>query len=540
MVDISDPKWSEVDADNNGVAPDGIQGSYSPKTVAPILRATRGSVKRAYNKINAIYMTTGTATALVLTLAATPDALVKGERYAFFASQTNTGAMTLNVNGLGAKSILQQDGAALKAGQVVSGSAVAVIYDGTNFRLENYISNPKFSGTVSADAFTTTGALTAASLTLTGTLSAGATTVASLTSTGALTGSSVYSGGMTVNDAAGTDRVVSWRTANKQRWAAFTNASAESGANAGSDFAIARYADDGTYIDAAFSVTRRDGTVYVEKGLVVKDTLYVGTAGAAYYADGNIKFVGSMATNVGATYLTDALTSKLNKTGGTLTGNLIAPSVRVAKPNGQEKMIELSTDSKLRWKIGATFDAESTGNAGSDLGFFRFDDSGTYIDGPFRIARQTGVTTINEVRLGNKGSLADITAGNSDKFPDALAVKNAIAPMARLDVEGQVVTGGASVNPKDLGTVSTGTLILNPGERPMQNYVNNGAHTLAPGAVNGSLLLDVTNGAAAGAITVSGWTKVAGDTFTVVAGAKFRLHCSIGAAGSLLVIQALQ
>lgn len=166
MVDISDPKWSEVDSNNNGVAPDGIQGGYPPNTVAPILRATRGAVKRAYNKINAIYTTTGTATALVLTLAATPDALVKGERYAFFASQTNTGAMTLNVNGLGAKSILQQDGAALAAGQIVSGSAVAVIYDGTNFRLENYISNPKFTGTVSAGTVSAT-TVTATNITAT-------------------------------------------------------------------------------------------------------------------------------------------------------------------------------------------------------------------------------------------------------------------------------------------------------------------------------------------------------------------------------------
>lgn len=156
MVDIIDPKWSEQDAANNGAAPDGIQGAYAPSTIAPILRSTRAAVKRAFNKINAIYTTTGTATALALTFGVVPAGLAKGERIAFFASQTNTGAMTLNVNGFGAKQILQQDGAALKAGQVVAGTATTVIYDGTAFRLENYVSNPKFTGTLTVDAIEAT------------------------------------------------------------------------------------------------------------------------------------------------------------------------------------------------------------------------------------------------------------------------------------------------------------------------------------------------------------------------------------------------
>ncbi|UHS60622.1 hypothetical protein HRR99_03350 [Agrobacterium vaccinii] len=110
----------------------------------------------------------------------------------------------------------------------------------------------------------------------------------------------------------------------------------------------------------------------------------------------------------------------------------------------------------------------------------------------------------------------------------------------KLNVEDQTLTGGARVTSKDLGTISTGTLTLDPGDRPLQHYTNNGAHTLAPGTNTGSFMLDITNGASAGAITVTGWTKVAGDAFTTTSGNKFRLHCSVGNGGSLLIVQALQ
>lgn len=120
------------------------------------------------------------------------------------------------------------------------------------------------------------------------------------------------------------------------------------------------------------------------------------------------------------------------------------------------------------------------------------------------------------------------------------AEANKLSNAATLNTEDQVLTGGARVTSKDLGTVASGTLTLDPGDRPLQHYTNNGAHTLSPGSNTGSFMLDITNGASAGAITVTGWTKVAGDAFTTASGNKFRLHCSVGNAGSLLIVQALQ
>jgi hypothetical protein len=48
---------------------------------------------------------------------------------------TNTGAATLNLNGLGAANIVNPDGSALSAGQLVSGMIAEVVFGGTNFQL---------------------------------------------------------------------------------------------------------------------------------------------------------------------------------------------------------------------------------------------------------------------------------------------------------------------------------------------------------------------------------------------------------------------
>ncbi|MGB3044203.1 MAG: phage tail protein [Xanthobacteraceae bacterium] len=72
----------------------------------------------------------GTANALTATLAPVPAGLVAGMRARLKAGAANTGAMTLNVNGLGAKAIVRKDGAALAANSVVAGQILDVVYDG--------------------------------------------------------------------------------------------------------------------------------------------------------------------------------------------------------------------------------------------------------------------------------------------------------------------------------------------------------------------------------------------------------------------------
>jgi len=111
--------------------------------------------------------------------------------------------------------------------------------------------------------------------------------------------------------------------------------------------------------------------------------------------------------------------------------------------------------------------------------------------------------------------------------------------VAVLAATGQVITGGAGVTPLSLGTITTGTLTLNPRSCPMQYYTNGGAHTLAPGSNTGYIFLDITNNGSAGAISTSGWTRVVGS-FATTNGYKYRCGASIGPTGSLLTIQAMQ
>lgn len=62
------------------------------------------------------------------------EILLNGMRFRFYASNTNTGASTLNVNGLGAKSIVDIDGSALTAGAIQSGREYEVEFDSSNDR----------------------------------------------------------------------------------------------------------------------------------------------------------------------------------------------------------------------------------------------------------------------------------------------------------------------------------------------------------------------------------------------------------------------
>ena len=75
---------------------------------------------------------TGTANAYVISLEKTPPAYSDGMHICFRANSTNTGAATVNVNGLGVKSLKDYSGAALSAGAIVSGAFTSAIYDNTN------------------------------------------------------------------------------------------------------------------------------------------------------------------------------------------------------------------------------------------------------------------------------------------------------------------------------------------------------------------------------------------------------------------------
>ena len=82
----------------------------------------------------------GTADAITLTLPYAPTAYAEYQKFTFKPSANNTGAVTINVNGLGVKDLEKDDGdgtlTALEADDLKANIPVDVIYDGTDFILQ--------------------------------------------------------------------------------------------------------------------------------------------------------------------------------------------------------------------------------------------------------------------------------------------------------------------------------------------------------------------------------------------------------------------
>jgi hypothetical protein len=69
----------------------------------------------------------------------------------------------------------------------------------------------------------------------------------------------VRGGNIQLSNDAATNRIFYFSTAGSPRWSVATNGTAEGGSNAGSDFVVTRYADDGSAIAPVMSITRSTG-----------------------------------------------------------------------------------------------------------------------------------------------------------------------------------------------------------------------------------------------------------------------------------------
>lgn len=75
------------------------------------------------------YVDSGSADAYVVTPSPSIGAYAEGQRLVFRATNANTGASTLNANGLGAIAIQTPEGVALTAGMIIDGGYYEVVYD---------------------------------------------------------------------------------------------------------------------------------------------------------------------------------------------------------------------------------------------------------------------------------------------------------------------------------------------------------------------------------------------------------------------------
>lgn len=145
--------------------------------------------------------------------------------------------------------------------------------------------------------------------------------------------------------ASGTGNYITTNVAGNLRWQLkLGNGSAETGSNAGSNFAISRYADNGTLLGDVMSILRSNGDVGFSTGSVT---------------------LGSLGASVGLS---------LSKTAG---ANIAS--------------ITSYTGGSARWQMQLSNGAvESGGNAGSDFALYRYNDAGAVIDTALSISRSNG------------------------------------------------------------------------------------------------------------------------------------------------------
>lgn len=88
-----------------------------------------------------------------ITCTPAPTAYTTGMRFTFKAGTANTGAATLNVNSLGAKTIKKNYNTDLASGDIVANQIIEVVYDGTNMQMVSQKAGGAYSsGTTTKNA----------------------------------------------------------------------------------------------------------------------------------------------------------------------------------------------------------------------------------------------------------------------------------------------------------------------------------------------------------------------------------------------------
>lgn len=174
--------WSLNASDNNTAPPNGWPEGQSAASVNNCARQMMADLVREF-QVNAVRVLASVAGTNTITGSMTPDlgSYSTGMMVIFTPANNNTGATTINIDSLGAKSIVKGDGTALESGDLQASTVHFLIYDGTNFVVLNPLSfslvNGTLSGTLGVTGLTTLAALTATgALTLNGALTTDNTT----------------------------------------------------------------------------------------------------------------------------------------------------------------------------------------------------------------------------------------------------------------------------------------------------------------------------------------------------------------------------
>ena len=130
-----------------GIVVEGTQAQVDAKTATTTISTVVYKNFASLDKIRATkyhdYAADSVGTdAYAITITPAITAYSAGQEFTFKAGTANTGACTLNVSGLGAKTIKKSVSTDLETGDILLNQIVTVIYDGTNMQLKSPIASP--------------------------------------------------------------------------------------------------------------------------------------------------------------------------------------------------------------------------------------------------------------------------------------------------------------------------------------------------------------------------------------------------------------
>ena len=114
------------------------------------------TISQVQSSFGSFMTVTGTDT-ITATVSPTLTAYTAGQMFAFVAANTNTGAVTINISSLGAKSITKNGTTALVAGDLTANYLFVVVYDGTQFQVVG-VSATTFTNLTISGVLTLSGA----------------------------------------------------------------------------------------------------------------------------------------------------------------------------------------------------------------------------------------------------------------------------------------------------------------------------------------------------------------------------------------------